>query len=98
AKADGFGRDMVRWLDTIAVFLLCASLFIAVLAFGGVQRWSMSVLQLSAALLLALWTVRSLLVANPSVVKIPLFYPMVAFAALIVCQLIFGVTVYPHDT
>lgn len=68
------------------------------LAFGAVEPWSMFVLEVGSALLVALWLWRQRGEDAAPLRNSPLFPPMLAFAALTLVQLIFGFTAYRHDT
>jgi O-antigen ligase len=68
------------------------------LAAGAVRPWAIFVLEIGAALLFALWVVRQ---AGSGVMEFtgnPLFPPMLVFAALIVLQLVTGITAYRYQT
>lgn len=70
----------------------------SVLAFGGVQVWAMSVVEIAAALLLAVW---AWIVFRRREMKIewnPLLWPLLALIAVGIIQLIFRSTVYPYFT
>jgi O-antigen ligase len=68
------------------------------LAFGGVEPWSIFILETGAALLFALWAIQQ---ARSNEIRIsvsPLFPPMLAFAALVVVQVVAGSTAYRYQT
>ncbi|HTU34381.1 MAG TPA: O-antigen ligase family protein [Candidatus Acidoferrum sp.] len=70
----------------------------AVMLFGGVQVWVMSVVEIAAAALLVAWA--WILFRHPEM-KIewnPLLWPLLALIALGVVQLVFRSTVYPYLT
>jgi O-antigen ligase len=69
------------------------------LAFGAVEPWSIFVLEAGSMALFLFWIVKGAVLDGE--IKVgwnPLFLPMGVFAALIVAQLAFRVTAYPHDT
>ena len=68
------------------------------LAFGGVEAWSILILETVAAVLFALWTFRQAQSGQVQVLPNPLFYPMLVFAALLVVQLALGLTAYRYQT
>ncbi|MGA2022323.1 MAG: O-antigen ligase family protein [Candidatus Sulfotelmatobacter sp.] len=69
------------------------------LAFGAVEPWSIFVLEAGSVALFLFWIGKGTVLDGQ--IKVgwnPLFLPMGVFAALIVAQLAFRVTAYPHDT
>jgi O-antigen ligase len=69
------------------------------LAFGAVEPWSIFVLEAGSVALFLFWIGKGAVLDGQ--IKVgwnPLFLPMGVFAALIVVQLAFRVTAYPHDT
>jgi O-antigen ligase len=69
------------------------------LAFGAVEPWSIFVLEAGSVALFLFWIGKgTVLDGQIKVIWNPLFLPMGVFAALIVAQLAFRVTAYPHDT
>ncbi len=75
-----------------------ALLLFSPLAFGAVESWSISVMQLGAAFLFALWAVRQVAAGEVEIVGNPLFSPMLLFAGLIFWQLASRRTAYRSDT
>ncbi len=67
-------------------------------AFGAVEPWSIFVLEGGSALLLILWFAKQWTDGELIVRWNPLFAPMAAFAALVVVQIVFRLSAYPHDT
>lgn len=77
---------------------ICAVIIFSVLAYGVVEVWSTSVLEISAGLLLAFW---ALLVASGTIQKIhwnPLNWPLLAYLGVGLIQLIFRTTMSPFFT
>jgi O-antigen ligase len=68
------------------------------LAFGAVEPWSIFVIETGSMLLFAAWVAKQIFDGEVKVRWNPLFLPMGFFGALIVAQLVFRVTAYPHDT
>jgi O-antigen ligase len=68
------------------------------LAFGAVEPWSSSIIQVGVGLLFAYWAVRQIAVGELEIVSHPLFFPMLFFAGLILWQLASGRTAYRADT
>ncbi|MGA8367447.1 MAG: hypothetical protein WB716_09030, partial [Candidatus Acidiferrales bacterium] len=77
---------------------LCILLAFSVLAFGAVQTWSVSLLEIGAALLLVAW---AFIVSRDAGAKIqwsPLNAPLLGFLAIGLLQLLFHRTAYPFLT
>lgn len=77
---------------------LFAVFVFSVLAFGAVQVWAISVVEIAAAVLLIAW---AWIVFRRPEMKIewnPLLWPLLALIALGVVQLVFRATVYPYFT
>src|SRR5580658_5522215 len=68
------------------------------LAFGAVEPWSIFLLEASSAALFMLWIGKQVLEGEMKIRWNPLFLPMGVFGLLIIFQLAFRVTAYPHDT
>jgi len=68
------------------------------LAFGAVEPWSIFVLEVGAALLALLWLVKQWIDGEMTIRWNPLYLPMAAFGLLILVQVIFRASAYPHDT
>ncbi len=74
-------------LDRVLLYGVVGLLLFGPLAFGAVERWSMSIMQVGAGLLFALWAARQVAVGELEIVGNPLFFPMLFFAGLILWQL-----------
>jgi len=68
------------------------------LAFGAVEVWSISMVQVGACLVFALWAVRQVAAGELEIVRNPLFLPILVFAGLVLGQLATGRTAYRADT
>jgi O-antigen ligase len=68
------------------------------LAFGAVEPWSMFVLESGSAVLALLWLAKQWMDGELTVQWNPLFLPMAAFGVLILIQVGFRASAYPHDT
>ena len=68
------------------------------LAFGAVEPWSIFVLEIGSVLLILLWLAKQWIDGEVTIQRNPLFLPMAAFGALILVQVIFRASAYPHDT
>jgi O-antigen ligase len=68
------------------------------LAFGAVEPWSIFLLEAGSAALFLVWVGKQVLEGRIKVIWNPLFLPMGVFGLLIISQLVFRLTAYPHDT
>jgi O-antigen ligase len=68
------------------------------IAFGAVEPWSIFLLEAGSAALFLLWIWKQVLEGQMKIRWNPLFLPMAAFGLLIVAQLVFRRSAYPHDT
>ena len=68
------------------------------LAFGAVEPWSIFLLEAGSAALILVWVGKQVLEGRIKVIWNPLFLPMGVFGLLIISQLVFRLTAYPHDT
>jgi O-antigen ligase len=68
------------------------------LAFGAVESWSISIMQVGAGFLFVLWAARQVAAGELEIVGNPLFFPMLFFASLIFWQLATRRTAYRFDT
>jgi O-antigen ligase len=77
---------------------LCLAIAFSVLAFGAVEVWSASLLEISAALLLMGWSTLTFLDKAPKLRWNPLLWPLLAFVAIGLLQLLFYGTAYAFLT
>lgn len=79
-------------------FGICTLAAFSVLAFGAVEIWSQTVLEIGTALLVLWWAV--LIVRKPDMAFRwnPLYWPFLIFAGLVAMELVFGTTAYPFYT
>ena len=77
---------------------LCALLIFGPLALGGVEDWSIALIEIGAAILLCIWVVTETFGGEVNVEWNPLFAPMLALGAVGAAQLLSGHTAYPSDT
>lgn len=68
------------------------------LAFGAVEPWSIFIMEAGAIVLILLWLKKQQLDGDITIQWSPLFLPMGAFGILILAQLMFRTSAYPHDT
>ena len=80
--------DQVLWFGVFGLLLF------GPLAFGAVEPWSSSIMQVGAGLLFALWAVRQVAAGELEIVGNPLFLPMLLFAGSDSGQLATGRTAY----
>ena len=85
-------------LDQVLLYGPMALLMFGPLAFGAVEPWSILVLETGSAVLALLWVSRQCMSGELNIHWNPLFGPMLAFAALIVGQLLMGLTASRHET
>src|SRR5580692_5108831 len=77
---------------------ICVLLSFAVLAYGGVEEWSQAVLEVGFGLLLVIWTLRTYASDQEAIAISPLLPPLLAFALVVLVQLIFHRTASVYDT
>ncbi len=68
------------------------------IAFGAVEAWSIFVLEIFSVLLILLWFGKQWVDGQVTLRWNPLFLPMAGFATLVVAQLVFRRSSYPHDS
>jgi O-antigen ligase len=68
------------------------------LAFGTVEPWSIFLMEAGSATLFLVWIGKQVLEGGIKIRWNPLFLPMGVFGLLIVSQLVFRRSAYPHDT
>lgn len=85
-------------LGAIVLYGTFGLLMFGPLAFGTVEPWSIFVLQTGAVILTILWLAKQWLDHEIALSWNPLFIPMVAFALLIIVQIVFKASAYLHDT
>ncbi len=77
---------------------LCALLIFGPLALGGVEDWSIALIEITAAILLCIWVVTETFGGEVNVEWNPLFAPMLALGAVGAAQMLSGHTAYRSDT
>ena len=80
------------------LIFLCVVLMFGVLAFGAVEIWSSSILEVCAALLFTVLVVHKVCSSRVQVRWNPLYPPMLGFAAVAAVQLVFNLTAYRYET
>jgi O-antigen ligase len=73
-------------------------LLFAPLAFGAVEPWSIFLMEAGSAALFLVWIGKQVVEGQVTIRGNPLFLPMGVFGLLIIAQLVFRISAYPHDT
>lgn len=87
-----------EWLDRALFYGLIAMLVFSPLAFGTTQPWSQFVERSMALVLLGLWAARQYFKNEIELGANPLLLPSLLFLALVVIQLLAGITGYRYAT
>ncbi|HZU42392.1 MAG TPA: O-antigen ligase family protein [Terriglobales bacterium] len=87
-----------RALEFLSLYGTLAVLVFGPLAFGAVEPWSVFILEISSAALLLAWTAKQIVAGRIHIQWSPVFAPMLFFAVVIACQLLFGSTAYRYAT
>jgi O-antigen ligase len=98
AQSSRSRRSASSSLDAVLWYGVLGLLLFGPLAFGAVEVWSISIMQLGAGLLFALWAARQATGGNLEIMGSPLFLPVLLFASLIAWQLATGQTAYRAQT
>ena len=77
---------------------ICALLVFAILAFGAVEPWSISLLEAGSALLFLAWAGRQFLSGEMKIRSSPLYSPAALFGLAVILQLSFNLTAYRYAT
>jgi len=91
-------RERSAQAESILLYGIFGLLLFGPVAFGAVEPWSIFMVEAGATVLFLLWIGKQVLDGTMKVRWNPLFLPMGVFGLLIVSQLVFRVTAYPHDT
>src|SRR5580700_12271051 len=84
--------------DTALLYGIFGLLLFGPLAFGATEPWSIFLMEAGSATLFLLWIAKQVLEGELKIRWNPLFLPMGAFGLLILSQLVFGRSAYPHDS
>jgi O-antigen ligase len=82
----------------VLLFGLCFMLFFAILSFGAVETWSVSIVEAGAAMLFLGWAAGQVISGELEIQASPLYAPAFLFAAVVAAQLGFGLTAYRYAT
>lgn len=77
---------------------LCCLITFSILAFGGVEVWSESVIEIGAGLLLIVWVVSAYREADTKIEWNPLIWPLLALIGIGLLQLLLHTTSYAYFT
>jgi O-antigen ligase len=94
AEPGSYRQPFSSVLDRVLFYGIFGVLLFGPLAFGAVEVWSISILEVGAGLLFVVWTTRQLAAGELRIVGNPLFSPMLLFAGLTLAQLETGRTAY----
>ena len=84
--------------DTVVLYGTTFLLGFCPLAFGAVEPWAISVLESTTAILFVIWLVGRTKSSTLKVVWTPAFPPMLAFAGIMLLQLLPGLSTYRYAT
>src|SRR5580692_542253 len=90
--------ERARKAGTVLLYGLFGLLLFGPLAFGAVEPWSIFLMEAGSAALFLLWIAQQVLEGQIKIRWNPLFLPMGVFGLLIISQLVFRITAYPHAT
>jgi O-antigen ligase len=83
---------------TVLLYGVFGLLLFGPLAFGAVEPWSILLMETGSAALFLFWIGKQVVEGEMKIRANPLFLPMGVFGFLIVLQLAFHRSAYPHDT
>jgi O-antigen ligase len=98
ANPETIRRERVEQAGAVLLYGIFGLLLFAPLAFGTTEPWSIFLMEAGSAALFLLWIRKQLLEGEMKVMWNPLFLPMGLFGLLIIAQLVFRGSAYPHDT
>src|SRR6266849_2141158 len=93
-----YRRERATQAGTALLYGIFGLLLFGPLAFGAVEPWSIFLMEAGSAALFLLWIGKQVLEGELKIRWNPLYLPMGVFGLLIVSQLVFRMTAYPHDT
>jgi O-antigen ligase len=98
SNPDSHRRQRVEQAGTVLLYGIFGLLLFGPLAFGATEPWSIFLMEAGSAALFLLWIGKQVLEGELKIRWNPLFLPMGAFGLLILLQLVFRRSAYPHDT
>jgi O-antigen ligase len=90
--------ELATQAGTALLYGIFGLLLFGPVAFGAVEPWSIFLMEAGSAALFLLWIGKQVLEGGIKIRWNPLFLPMGVFGLLILSQLAFHRTAYPHDT
>jgi O-antigen ligase len=84
----------MRFFRLLLFFLIA----IGILAFGGVEEWAQSVLEVGAAFLVVLWALRLYFLRLEQIYISPLIFPLAAFALVVAAEIALHTTASRYET
>jgi O-antigen ligase len=97
-NSESHRRERAAHAETALLYGIFGLLLFGPLAFGAVEPWSIFVMEVGSAALFLLWIGKQVLEGEIKIRGNPLFLPMGAFGLLVLSQLVFRRSAYPHDT
>ena len=91
-------RALSERLGSVLLYATFGLLMFGPLAFGAVEPWSILTLETGAILLGFLWIAKQWIDDEIKITWNPLFLPMGVFGLLVLVQILFRASSYPHDT
>ena len=91
-------KQLSLQIDNLLLYGTFALLMFGPIAFGAVESWSTFILETGSVLLTLLWLAKQWTDGVIDLHWNPIFLPMGAFGLLILAQIVFKISVYPHDT
>jgi O-antigen ligase len=91
-------KQRATQIGSVLLYGIFGLLLFGPLAFGAVEPWSIFLMEFGSAVLFLFWIAQQLLQGELKARWNPLFAPLGVFGFLVVVQLVFHVTAYPHDT
>lgn len=85
-------------MGKILLFSTFGVLMFGPIAFGAVEAWSTYVVEISALALMLLWFYKQWFEGELRIRWNPLFLPMAGFGLVVLAQIVFRRSAYPHDT
>jgi len=94
----GKPQPLSAQLSSILLYGVFGLLMFGPLAFGGVEPWSIFVLEAGSAVLFLVWVAKQYIDGEIRIRPNALYPPMGAFGLLILLQVVFRTTAYKHDS
>lgn len=85
-------------MNTVILYGTFGLLMFGPIAFGAVEPWAIFVLEVGVVILMLIWLAKQWLDEEITVLWNPLFPPMAAFGLLVLLQIVFKTSAYPHNT